>query len=172
MRHILRHTLLLGLLLIVPALSRADLIFTLDSPIQSLAPGGILTFTGSLTNLNGPTLFLTSDTFTLDGPGLTLDDTSFLLNAPPSLDSGEAFTGELFTVSADPTAPAQQTVGEFNILGGPSDTDQTLLATKEFAVNVTPEPGSLALLMAGLVTGASGCHRLRHKQGNRHSRST
>src|SRR5689334_9385951 len=102
---LLPPALALGLLLCLPALSAADLILTLDKPIQNVEPGQTLTYTGTLTNLNGPLLFLTGDTFTLDGPGLLLDDTSFLLNAPASLDSGDSFTGSLFTVKADADAP-------------------------------------------------------------------
>ena len=156
----LRYTLILAILLSLPILTRADLIFTLDQPIQSGKPGDILNFTGTLINLNGPTLYLTGDTFTLDGVGLTLDDTPFLINAPASLDSGDSFTGTLFTVAIDPSALPQISEGGFQILGGNFPGDQTTLANKDFLVNVVPEPGSAALL-AGLLGTTSLCWRRR-----------
>lgn len=159
----LRYSLILAIMLCLPVLTRADLIFTLDKPIQSGKPGDILTFTGSLINLNGPTLFLTGDTFTLDGVGLTLDDTPFLLNARPSLDSGDSFTGTLFTVLIDPSALPQISEGGFQILGGNFSGDQTTLANKDFLVSVVPEPGSMAFA-TGLLGTTILCFRRRNRR--------
>jgi hypothetical protein len=153
----------LGLLLGLPPMSQADLIFTLDTPLQKVHPGATLTFTGTLINLNGPTLFLNGDNFTLDGVGLTLDDTPFLLNAPTSLASGDSFVGTLFTVAADPTTLPQQALGSFTIIGGLTETGQSPLATQEFQVTVVPEPGSLALLCGLGVMGTSLLRRKRRR---------
>jgi len=155
----LGYALALGMILGLPGMAYADLIFTLDTPTQNVSPGGTLTFTGILTNSTGSTLFLNGDDFTLDGEGLALDDTPFLLNAPASLDSGDSFTETILTVMADLTVPFQQAVGAFHILGGATESDQSLLATKEFEVHVVPEPGNGALLVGLIGMGALCCGR-------------
>src|SRR5262245_781947 len=113
----LRYALLLVLTFGLPALTHADLIFTLDTPLPRAKPVASLTVPGSSINHNGPPLFLAGAPFTLEGIGLTLDDTPFLLNAPPSLASGDSFTGTLFTVAIDPSAFPQRAEGAFHILG-------------------------------------------------------
>ena len=149
------------LILGLPTLSQADLIFTLDKPTQQILPGGTLTFTGRLTNLNGPTLFLNGDNFSLDGIGLTLDDTSFLLNVPASLASGDSFAGTLFTVTADSTALPQQAPGSFTLIGGLIEVGEFPLAVQEFGVTVVPEPGSLTFFCG---MGFMGIGLLLHKR--------
>lgn len=125
---------------------------TLTEATQSTAGGTIVdydaTVSAPLTNTGAE--FLNGDNFTLPGP-YTLDDSPFLNNFPLSLTPGMSYTGELFDV----VVPAGETTGiydgSFQILGGPTDMDVNTLASVNFALNVTPEPGSLLLLGTGLL---------------------
>lgn len=146
----IRPALILGLLLFLPAFAHAQLNFTLTPPSHSGIPGDVLTFSGILTNLSADPVFLNGDNFTLDGEGLTLDETPFFENAPASLEGNASYTGALFTVTIDPLAPLQMSLGTFTILGGAADTDNSPLATQAFQIRVVaPEPTAGALLLSG-----------------------
>src|SRR5215470_690296 len=94
------------LLSLLPArAAHAQLIFTLAAPNQVGRPGDTLSFEGTLFNSGASPLFLNGDTFNLGGTGLTLDDSPFFLNGPASLNAGQSFSGQLFTVSLDASAP-------------------------------------------------------------------
>jgi hypothetical protein len=147
--------LLLVLLLLLPALAaHAQLSFTLAKPNQVGRPGDTLSFEGTLFNSGANPLFLNGDTFNLGGTGLTLDDSPFFMNGPASLNAGQSFSGQLFTVSLDAAAPAQSALGSFTIQGGATAGDLTDLASVPFRVTVSaPEPASGALLL-GLLPAA------------------
>lgn len=161
----LRHlyaagTLAAGLgLLLAPTASRAQgvLDMTLTQPTLTIGTGGTVTFTGSVANNSGGTVFLNGDSFTLLGPGLTTNDAPFLLGAPLAMDDGTTYplsgSAALFEVTAAPTLKDGLYSGYFNVLGGPTSADQTVEATEKFNVQVVPEPSSLAalsLLMLGV----------------------
>jgi hypothetical protein len=155
----LSRRLAVGLLLLLPPLllcparrAQAQLLFTLDNPVQAGLPGQTLTFSGTLTNSGTSEIFLNGDNFSLGGTGLTLDDTPFVDGAPFSLAANESFSGSLFTVAIDSSAPFPQSgAGTFSIVGGVDDTAQDILASAPFQIGVTaPEPGALGLSMAGV----------------------
>jgi hypothetical protein len=156
------RSLLLGLLLLWPSLTQAQLMLLLSHANQAGTAGSTLAFSGRLSNLGTSPLFLNGDTFTLEGSGLTLDDTPFFDNAPLSLDAGATYLGPLFDVQIASDAPGQTASGSFTILGGPEDTSQINLATAQFGVSVVPEPGALAFLVGTLVL-AVGFRRTRKR---------
>ena len=127
-----------------------------DQVQLSGAPGDTLTFSGTLTNNTGATVYL-------NGAGLTLagfdpsdyDASDFLFNAPLTLDDGTTSADfNFFTVSIPNGFSAGQYLGTLDVQGGPGSTDDSLLGSGDFAVNVTdssaPEPGSFGLLIIGL----------------------
>jgi hypothetical protein len=133
--------------------AKADpLSITLAAPFQS-GPENVFAFIATVTNTSLTTVYLNADSFNVDAP-LTVDDSPYIDNYPLSLSPG-SYTGLLFNVDVPPGTPAGLYAGSFEIIGGgPSDfTDVAGSAT--FNVDVTPEPGSLILLLAGL-TGLAG----------------
>jgi hypothetical protein len=143
-------------LIVTPISARAQLIFTISPDTKSGAPGGSVTFFGTLSNTGAAELFLNGDNFSLSGASLSLDDSPFLTNFPLSLQGGESASGDLFTVAIGPNTPAGIYPGSFTILGGPRDTDFNGLATRNFTLAV-PEPGIGAwLLCGGLALGFFG----------------
>ena len=148
LRHVLpAGTLALGLLL-APAASHAQglLDMTFTHPTLTVGNGGVVTFTGSVANNSGGTVYLYSDGFTGFSPGVSADGSPFLIGAPLSLADGTAYSGALFSVTPTSTAHDGLYSGYFNILGGPAPTDQIVEATQKFNLQVVPEPSSLASL--------------------------
>lgn len=166
-----RLLLTLGLILVTTGAARAQLAFTLTAPAQTGAPGGTLSFLGTLQNTGTGTLFLNGDTFTLAGPGLKLDDSPFLLNAPSSLPDQTPFTGDIFDVQIGPSVAPGIYAGTFSVLGGSNGSAQNTLASQSFRVSVAPaavpEPGAAALFSAGGV-GMLLCRRPRAWRRARH----
>jgi hypothetical protein len=156
--HTLRRTILTlavaALALTLPA-AADTLNFTLTSPVASAAPSGTASFdaTVSAPLTNTATLFLIGDSTTLSIPGATLDDSPFLLNFPLSLNPGDTFTGELFTVTLPASIAHGVYTGFFEIQGGSDPASQDILGTVSYSVVVTPEPSTWLLLSTGVALG-------------------
>jgi len=144
--------------------ARADLVdVTLTQTSQTAAAGSTIEFDATITNLSSTdTVFLNGDSSVTSSLLLTVDDTPFLVNFPLSLGPDES-SGPfaLFDVTIDPsTPPGTYDLNAFSILGGLDDSASDIIGTADFSVmvegaSVTPEPGTLALLLLGfLVTGA------------------
>lgn len=157
-------TLAMGLFFLVTA-ARADTItLTLANPVQStLSGGGTFSFVATvsapatnaaLENLNGAL-------FSVPSPA-TLDDSGYLDNFPLSLDPGQDYTGELFSVTLPAVLSDGLYSGTFSITGGPDYTDNDVLATVNYAINVTPEPASWLLLATGMLGMAALWLRRKH----------
>lgn len=137
--------------LLAGSAAKADTVLTLTDPYQS-SQGQLFTFDATVTNTGTSTVYLSGDLFSGDFPPLTSDDSAFN-SFPLSLDPGESYTGELFTI----TAPAY-TLGSDNfysgtisILGGADGSAQDTIASANFNVQVTPEPSSFLLFGTGLL---------------------
>lgn len=131
----------------------------LSQPVQAGAPGSTLTFdaTVSAPLANSATVFLNFDNFGDTIPGAnTIDDSGFFLNFPLSLDPGDTFTGTLFSVALPPGVAPGSYTGFFEIFGGSNADAGNPLATVNFQINATPEPGSWVLLATGIGILAMG----------------
>jgi len=130
----------------------------LSQPTQTGGPGSTLTFdaTVSAPLANGATVFLNFDNFGDNIPGSTIDDSGFLLDFPLSLAPGVSFSGALFSLALPPNVAVGSYTGFFEIFGGSSAGAGNPLATVNFQINATPEPGSWILLATGLGILAMG----------------
>jgi hypothetical protein len=162
-------------------------LFTLDQPTLSGAPGDTLIFTGTLSidpldppaylNAACVTFSTACDENTSPTPAfLTFDPNFFLSTVDGFLDASNNFTytGPIFTISIDPSAPLGLYLGNATILGGaefadfPTDLNPNFpgstfdpLGSVDFQVVVTPEPATFGVLAAGLVFLAGLARRRR-----------
>jgi hypothetical protein len=135
--------------------AKADTVsLTLTNPVQgtdqTTGLGTILSFiaTVSAPGANTGDVFLNGDSFNVGGD-LMIDDSDFL-NFPLSLSPGQSFTDVLFTVDVPADAKPDTYLGSFTLLGGPTDSDDDVLATADFQVVATPEPSTLLMIGSGL----------------------
>jgi len=136
---------------------------TLTNPLAIAVPGSTLTFDATVTAplSNTGTVFLNGDTLNLSLAGATLDDSPFLFNFPFSLNPGDTFTGDLFTVTIPSTIAQGLYNGSFEILGGSDFSSQDIIGSANFQVAATPEPSTWLLLSTGIVFVAVGVTRRR-----------
>lgn len=140
--------------------ARADSVdVSLTQTSQTATPGSTITFDATITNLSSTdTVYLNGDSSVTSSTLLTIDDTPFLFNFPLSLDPSEA-SGPfgLFNVFIDPSTPdGTYDFNSFSILGGLDGNTFDSIGTADFSVTVgspvaTSEPGTLVLLLAGLL---------------------
>jgi hypothetical protein len=130
-------------LLLVGTAAKADpLSLTFDSSYQSGLEGQTLTFDVNITNDSSDTVYLNGDFSYVDSP-LTLND-EFNVNAPLSLDpGGSSVDFELLTVTIPLGTPVDLYTGYFQIYGGGGSSEDYLLGSADFDINVTPEPSSV-----------------------------
>ena len=121
--------------------------------IQSTVVNPPLDATASAPLANSATVFLN---FGDNIPGSTIDDSGFLINFPLSLNPGGNFTGTLFSVALPPGVAPGSYTGFFEIFGGSNAEAGNPLATANFQINATPEPGTWVLLATGLCILAMG----------------
>jgi hypothetical protein len=145
-------------------LARADTVdITLQESTLAGAPGSVLEFFGNLTNTTGSDVFLNADNFNLTGlPLSSIDDSPFFDNTPSGFLGPLASSGliGLFNITIPAGFAAGSYDGTFQILGGGTVDDQTVVGSADFTAQVTsttsttPEPGSMVLVLIGLVLAA------------------
>jgi hypothetical protein len=142
--------LVVGLTLLAASAYAGPLTFTFTSSLFNVPIGQTVTFSATLTNTGTTPLFLNGDSVSI-APPLQINDTKFFLNFPISLSAGQIFTAPILDVTAQSGAALGLHVGSMSILGGATPNELTSQASQTFAVNVVPEPGSVALLAAGMM---------------------
>jgi hypothetical protein len=155
------------LLLGGPAAWAAGIQVDLVNSTLTGAPGDIVKFFGTLTNVSATdTIFLNGASTTSASPFLTIDTSPFFLNAPLFLDPGmSSLQIELFDIAIDPATPSGPYPGStVSILGGLDSGASDDLADAGAEVDVSapssvPEPGSWKLSAAGLALLAWGAKR-------------
>ena len=154
---------LLAMFLPTAPASADSITLVLSQPTLTGAPGSTLIFdaTVSAPLANSATVFLNFDNFGDNIPGSTIDDSGFL-NFPLSLNPGGSFTGTLFSVALPPGVAPGSYTGFFEIFGGSNADAGNPLATANFQINATPEPGTWVLLATGLGILAMGKFGRRH----------
>ncbi len=145
-----------ALFVILPGVARADGGSLALSSVSG-TPGSEVTVFGTISNSGSSILFLNGESFTLGSSSLQNGDvTDFFLNAPffllPDSNSGSI---ALFQFEIAPGTPGGIYTGNFlDILGGTLGSDQNIIATAGFSVDVkssaVPEPGEAGLLLTAL----------------------
>lgn len=128
--------------------SGATVSFNFTSSLLFARPGQTVTFSGTLTNTGPATAFLNGDAFTFPLP---VDDIPFFLGVPPSLAPGGSVTAPVLTAIVPAGTALGLYVGSFSVIGGDTPASQNVLATREFGVQVIPEPATCSLAIGGLV---------------------
>lgn len=153
------------------AVTYADTVdFTLTHPMQTVTPGGTLSFTAMVNAPlnNGAPVYLNADTYSLDAPvTITVDDSSFVFNFPPVLNPGDSTTDVLFNVTVPLNEALGSYTGSFTLQGGADSTAEDVLASDPFTLDVTsgtpvtasPEPSSLLLCLSGVLGLSTLLHR-------------
>ena len=121
----------------------------------SASPGGMVEFTGTLTNTGATTVYLNGDVSILPYTHLTLDDSPFFNFAPLFLAGGGVYTGPFFDVMVDALASPGTYTGSFTVQGGADANAFDNLATQSFNVKVVsgspvPEPRGFIPMAMGL----------------------
>ena len=149
--------LLLMLIAGLGSLQAGNLQVDLSSPSETGAPGDLLKFFGTMTNVSTTdTIFLNSISSTSVSGFLSIDTGPFFLNAPFFLNPGDVSGPfEIFDVTIDPATPDGPYLGStVSIQGGADPGTFDDLADVNFDVQVsspttaTPEPSTGILLLA------------------------
>src|SRR5215213_7553850 len=117
------------------------LVFTLANSAQSGVQGGVVEFSGTLTNTAATDVFLNGAVGAISSSDLTVDNQPFFLNAPLFLPPGGSFTGNLFNVDIGLQAALNTFQGSFTIQGGADANAFDTLASEPFSVTVTATQG-------------------------------
>ena len=158
---------LISALVVSQGIARADIINVAIQPATlSGQSGDVLAFFGTLTNGAGDTVFLNADNLTLVGfPPGAIDDSPYFNNTPDGFLGPNGSTGniELFDLTI-PALPVGTYAGSFEVIGGATPDDQTILGSGDFtAAVVSPEPAPWAIVVfTGLM--AVGLTRLRRSR--------
>src|SRR4051794_36216558 len=136
-----------ALLIAASFANAATLTFDFVSSLLTVRPGETASFSGTVTNTGAGAAFLNGDSFTFPLP---VDDTPFLLGAPVSLAPGGSFSALFVRVPVSASTLLGLYAGSFSIVGGDTANDRGVLATREFGVQVVPEPSSLGLCLLAL----------------------
>jgi hypothetical protein len=126
-------------LVVLPAVLRADLSFTLTPAVQSGAASNKVVFTGTLNNTSlTSNLFLNDVQISFTGAAtnyLTADTNTFYANVPGILLPGETYTDIVFAVGIAASIPPGDYFGTVTILGGSNIFAEGALTTLTFQVS-------------------------------------
>jgi hypothetical protein len=148
---------LLAALIAAGNLAQAAVTLTLSDPNPGATPGSVVPFLATAFNTDSDEVNLNAISINVDTP-LTIDDSPFLSNwfSIAGLSFFDASPQLLFEVTVPGGTLAGLYTGSVTLLGGPDFSDQNILGSAEFTVNVStssndvPEPGTLGLILAPL----------------------
>lgn len=145
-------TVLLGL----ASQANADLIFTLDTPTFSGAPGDNIDIMGTLLNPDQSSIFLNGFSGFLTNPDLDFDTTDFFTIVPAVIGNGESYSGPIAGVLVGLSGQPGNYSGSITLQGGADANAFDDLATQNFQFTVAtpsavPEPSSFGLLAGAML---------------------
>lgn len=141
--------------------AHAQLSITLDSPVQDATAPSFVTFSGLITNIGDDPITIVGDSLSAPaGVGIDLPQSDLVIgNFPITLGPDDSFYGDwLFGLDI----PASQTAsfsGTYAVLGEDLQGNPLDPFSTDYTVNIqgggqVPEPGTMALLVSGLVGGS------------------
>lgn len=141
-----------------------------NSPVSGIG-GSTVTLIATMTNTAASTEFLVGDGFSLSGTPFTLaniNDAAFWSSWPLSLGAGASLgPAALFNLTIPAATTLGNYAGTFNLLGGTGSSDQNLIGSASFNVNVVnvlvPEPSTGAAALLGLGALALQLRRKRSR---------
>ncbi len=184
-RLMLLIVLMLGGLMLPQVAQASSLTLTFAQPVQSVQPGGLLTFVGTLSytgtpGINGDPVLIFGDSvatspgfifYTPDPNFIMLDDSSFFFLFPSQMSSDgsngpSSFTSDFFTIAVGSLVTPGTYFGSFDILGDDFSGNGSTIASAPFEIDIVaaaavPEPASVTLLLTG--AGCAGLGFLRKK---------
>jgi|ERR1035441_22457 hypothetical protein len=124
----------------------------LDAPTQITTPGSFITFSGTITDTGSDEVFLNGASVTLPYFELNYDLTPFFTLSPPSLSSGDSWSGNIFTVAISGVATPGDYFGSLSIEGGDDSSTYDDLADQSFQVTVSdvPEPAPVFFVIPAI----------------------
>jgi hypothetical protein len=172
----MKHNVLMGVAaLFLAASAQAGVLIEFQHADQSAGAGGLLSFTGIITNQGSEVVYLNGFNLNLAGNDFTTDGlTDFFANVPLTLAAGASTSNiALFSVAvASPlTDPTDLFLGKYSLTGGTDGEAQDLLGSADFTVSTTPgsatpEPSTLATLLLA-VAGFCGRSLYLRRPGRR-----
>ena len=148
---------LVGIFLLTAAMCNADTIAVdLMPPFLAGSPGSFITFSGTLSNTTGSTVFFNSAGINLSGGFTPADEDTvpFFMNAPLFLAANDLTqTIDLFTIHIPNPSAAGPYDGSFTVLGGIDENALDIVGSANFTlqVNTVPEPNTAILLGVALI---------------------
>jgi hypothetical protein len=140
-----------------------------DDPDQAGLPGDTLSYYAVITHIGGqgdPDIYLNLDSLVLTMPGGSVND-NFFANVPIFLAPGDS-SGSINLFDVVVTSTPGTYAGTYNLIGGEdggANTAADNLAQANFSVTAVPEPGTVAMLCAGLAVLAWR-RRTGHQNGH------
>jgi hypothetical protein len=155
-----------ALALLSTTAAQAQLDIVLDSPVQSATSPSFVTFNGTIFNTGGTAITIDGDSLSApDGVGIDLPHSDLIIGSwPVTLGPGDSFRGDWLFGLDIPASQTDSFGGTYAVTGTDAAGAPVSFST-DYRVNLggaaVPEPGTMALLVSGLVGGSLMMKRRR-----------
>jgi hypothetical protein len=140
--------------------ANAQLSIVLDSPTQNASSPSFVTFDGTIFNIGAFPITITGDSLSAPaGVGLDQPQSDLVIGSfPITLGPGDSFRGDWLFGLDIPGSQTSGFSGTYAVLGEDAQGNPLTPFEAPYTVNIgvaqVPEPGTMALLVSGLVGGS------------------